>query len=331
MLVDYLHFVYTIISQSPITVIDVAMFFLYIIFIKQEKNIGIIGSTINTVIVLLTFIVSLSLYPFASSLLTSNFSITKGIADGISLLFNGAVALILFTALSRFIHVEREESENFFRFLPFLTGTISFLVAASWLIVVLLSFPFSMSFRNLFLQSKFTKLTSPRVLDADIRIHQFILPDFNALNFLADTTAHNTIYTLHFKMHNLPEQVNSEQEIVQAINQLRMNNHQNSLSMDPTLSGYSKQQAQEIIASGVFSTKTEQGLTLYDRLSMGNYSYASASEVVILAPSTDYAFAGILAYPQLKSIFLQQRFNSIGIGVYNSGSYGVIIVIDLVQ
>jgi uncharacterized protein YkwD len=84
----------------------------------------------------------------------------------------------------------------------------------------------------------------------------------------------------------------------------------------------------EMFADGYFSHIDPAGQNPFDRMKAAGITYTAAGENLALAPTLDLAEQGLMKSPGHRANILNPAFHSVGIGIIDGGSYGLMITED---
>lgn len=119
-----------------------------------------------------------------------------------------------------------------------------------------------------------------------------------------------------------------EAEIIDLVNQERLERGLNALALDPSLVPVARSHSEEMLELGYFSHVSPNTGTLGDRLREADIEYTSAGENLAYAPNISVAHRGLMQSDGHRANILDSSYERIGVGVLSAPD-GTIMVTQL--
>jgi uncharacterized protein YkwD len=119
-----------------------------------------------------------------------------------------------------------------------------------------------------------------------------------------------------------------EQEIIDLVNQERLERGLSELEFDPSLVPVARSHSQEMLELGYFSHVSPNTGTLGDRLNAAGVQYLSAGENLAYAPTVEVAHRGLMQSDGHRENILETSWERVGVGVLSAPD-GTIMVTQL--
>jgi uncharacterized protein YkwD/uncharacterized membrane protein required for colicin V production len=116
-----------------------------------------------------------------------------------------------------------------------------------------------------------------------------------------------------------------EEEMIVMINAERIARKLEPLSMNPAAREVARAYSNDLFARGYFSHISREGLTPFQRMQQGKVKYNIAGENLALAPTLQLAHQGLMNSPGHRANILNPEYRSVGIGIMDGGSYGLMV------
>src|SRR3989344_882088 len=290
-----------------------------------------------------SFSLSLKYYTLVGSLLVTNFSIPRGIANAVGFLITGIVFESIFAflvnlvlgklffslkggkggkkTLSTMVAVDR------------LLGSIpaigEALILIAFFLTLLVSLPVQGAIKKSIVSSR---LGGPLVAHTQ-GIERTLQEVFGAavnesLTFLTinpNPISDETV-DLGFTQTAVREDVAAEGTMLFLVNTERKKAGLAPLMSNPKLTELARRYARDMLARGYFSHYNKEGESPFNRMEKAGISYNSAGENLALAPNVSLAHQGLMNSTGHRANILSADFGQVGIGVIDGGIYGEMFV-----
>ncbi|MDF2461611.1 MAG: uncharacterized protein K0S68_1014, partial [Candidatus Saccharibacteria bacterium] len=116
-----------------------------------------------------------------------------------------------------------------------------------------------------------------------------------------------------------------EDEMLVLLNAERIARKLEPLSMNTTARDVARAYSKDLFARGYFSHISREGLTPFQRMQAGKVKYGQAGENLALAPTLKLAHQGLMNSPGHRANILNPDYRTVGIGIMDGGSYGLMV------
>lgn len=315
--------------------IDVVVIFVLVFYAIEGYTVGGIVAFFDFLKFVVSFLLSLKVYSFVGAFLSHFFSIPPGISNAIGFFVSAFVIeillqIILGKPIAIFIRksiLRRPEYQKINSILGFLPGTLSGLVLVMFLLTVIVSLPISPFLKDSISNAKIGGLLVARSQILEKQFSDIFGGAANeTLNFLTVEPESNSMVQLHFTYDKGTPDLESENGMLQMVNQERTSRGLNALTMDSKLQAVARVHAQDMLQRGYFSHYTPEGKSPFDRMDEAGIVYTSAGENLAFSPNLQLAMQGLMQSPGHRANILSKDFGKVGIGVINAGIYGEMFV-----
>ncbi len=284
----------------------------------------------------LALIAAFSLYPAAADFLTARFSWpsvwTKPLAFvGLWVLAEAVFGLVEMLLLRRLLSRLQTDPTN--RALAVLPGALQGFITAAVLLTILALAPLQGSVRSEVLNSPLAGRLVGTTLTLERPLEGIFGPAAReALGFLTVRPPAQSggvteeAVNLNFTVDDAPTEPQTEQAMLDLMNQERTSRGLVPLAMDPELRLLARSHADDMFKRGYFSHETPEGIDPFKRMEKVNIRFGLAGENLALAPTLDIAHTGLMNSPGHRANILKDGFRKVGIGVLDGGLYGKMFV-----
>ena len=312
-----------------VDILVVVVILLYFINGWQKGAITLLADFISF---LTSLILALRFYSLPAGLLFHYLPLPVFLANAMGFLLIGILAQTLLSQLLGLLADFLPQTLNqslISRFLALPLSLLSALLLIAFFLVLLVAAPVAPQIKSAILSSR---LGSPLVLaTTDIQRAAFTLignqPPQDSLTFF---TLHPDSYDrldLKFSASQVAPDSASEIRLATLINAKRQSLARLPLTPSPRLTQVAQTHAQDLLQRGYAShfSLEEQGATQR----VGDSSFTALAEIVILSPTADFAYQGLIRYPPHLNLISQPTFTHIGVGAADADLYGKAFVILL--
>jgi uncharacterized protein YkwD len=327
---SYFDFIKKVFSLIPFNVFDYVVLLSLSIYAFEDASFGIIAAGISLTSTVAAFFLGLILYHPVSEILSSQFSLTKGISDAIAFLAVSVLSFILISGMlalirKRYVYVKFPKKIDAIG--GAILGTISFFFIASFAVALLLSFPVSEVIKESIRGSVTGRFLFTRtyVIESQVKnIFGGAVED--TINFLTIKPGSNEIVNLHFSIKSFKVDERSENQMLVLVNAEREKRGLPSVIIDERLRDVAREHAKDMLERGYFSHYTPEGLSPFDRIEASNIAYGYAGENLAFAPDVQIAMDGLMKSQGHRENILSANFGKAGIGVIDAGVFGKMFV-----
>lgn len=282
---------------------------------------------------ILSFILSLRFYNFASKYLESYFSLPKSFANALGFIFAWFLVEVLLFLIVRVIleKVNKHSSsatrmaqipgEKVLATMPsFLRG----LVFVSIFLVLIATFPVQPQIKKAVNESKIGSVILSKT-------YQLESPLKNVFGGLAnDTLAFLTVEpqtneSVNIGFQNSKSFFDEKMEfaMIDLLNSERVSRGIPSLAFNPKLRDVARGHSADMFDRGYFSHYSPEGKNVADRVSEAGINYLVIGENLAYAPSLELAHNGLMNSPGHKANILSTDYHQIAVGIANGSEFGI--------
>lgn len=202
-------------------------------------------------------------------------------------------------------------------------GVASAFVLLTFLLTVIISFPFSPVLKRAVSDSQFGIALLANAQGIEKKLHG-VFGDaiLDTLNFLTIDPSSEQTVQLTFTTEKISVDYKAEQDMLKMVNQEREKQGLHPLVFDEDLAEVARAYSKDMFARGYFSHYTPEGLSPFDRMAKMDIKYQYAGENLALAPNTVLAMQGLMQSQGHRANILSPQFKRVGIGVIDGGIYG---------
>lgn len=302
-----------------------------LVYVIQGLFLGFVQSIIDFFGFVFSFIAGLKFYGVVASFLTKFIAMPSGFSKALGFLIAAVISeLIISLILKTIINAAFGNSPKVPAFvkktnsvLGIIPSLASALVLLSFILSLIISFPFSPFLKNSISSSKIGSILVQKTQGFENDIQKVFGGALNeTLNFLTVEPQDNAIVKLQFQTNNLTTDEVSERKMITMVNQERVSRGLSSLDLDTNLRDVGRNHCIDMFQRGYFSHYTPEGLSPFDRMAQFNISFTYAGENLAFSPSVELAMQGLMQSPGHRANILSSNFGKIGIGVIDGGIYG---------
>lgn len=311
--------------------IDGIILLVVLVYIIQGLSLGFVQSIIDFFGFVFSFIAGLKFYGAIASLLTKFIAMPSGFSKAAGFLIVAILSeLIISLILKTIINAAFGNSPKVPEFikktnsvLGIIPSLASALVLLSFILSLIISFPFSPVLKNSISSSKIGSVLVQKTQIFENDIQKVFGGALNeTLNFLTVEPQDNAIVKLQFQTNNAKTDEVSERKMIAMVNQERVSKGLSSLDLDTGLRDVGRTHCTDMLQRGYFSHYTLEGLSPFDRMAKFDISFTYAGENLAFSPSVELAMQGLMQSKGHKANILSPNFGRIGIGVIDGGIYG---------
>jgi len=140
-----------------------------------------------------------------------------------------------------------------------------------------------------------------------------------ALTNLAVESETGETIELPYKVKTPTPQPELEAQMLDLVNQERLNNGLKPLQADTALRAVAREHGTDMFRRGYFSHYSPEGADAADRIRAASIKFITAGENLALAPTLNIAHKGLMKSPGHRANILHKRFKKVGIGVMKGG------------
>ena len=212
------------------------------------------------------------------------------------------------------------------RFLGIIPGAINGFVYATIIAALLLALPLWDGVTNATRNSRIANKFTAQVEWMNERLSPVFDKAVNqTINNLTIHPESNESVKLPFTEKNPTVRADLEAEMLQLVNDERVQRGLPALKADPELTAVARAHAKDMFARGYFAHFTPEGKSPFDRMKDANVQFLTAGENLALAHSLSIAHNGLMNSPGHRANILNPSFGRVGIGILDGGFYGLMV------
>ena len=218
----------------------------------------------------------------------------------------------------------REGQEN--RLLGIVPGFANGLISAAVIAALLLALPLPIGLRTVARSSNVANVLAASVQ----RFESVLTPVFHpaiadTLNTLTVKPESSESVQLPFTVAEALPMPDLEAQMLQLVNQERVQAGFEPLAPDPELTEVARRHSADMFGRGYFAHVTPEGRGPFDRINAAGITYRTAGENLALAPTLPLAHTGLMNSPSHRDNILQPDFGRVGIGILDGGVRGLMV------
>ncbi len=311
--------------------VDLIIIFVLVFFIHQGIVSGFWSILIDFVSFFGSLLVSLRIYPFASSLLQSNFSFSRSLGNAIGFLILAVIFEILISfLLARLIQrLPRKVIKNKLnRVLGIILSIGQGIILIAFALTLIISLPISPKVKTDISNSKIGSFILRQTTGVEKAINNIFGGAINeSLTYLTvEPKSKQSVPLDKNQAINLTVDSESEEIMLKKVNDERISRGLTALKSDKSLVEVSRSYAKKMWEEHYFGHYDEEGNDVGDRLQSAKIIYSVAGENLALSPTVEIAHNGLMNSPGHKANILDEEFRKVGIGVVDNGFYGKMFV-----
>ncbi|OGH05935.1 MAG: hypothetical protein A2171_02695 [Candidatus Levybacteria bacterium RBG_13_35_9] len=323
------------ISANPLGLnwIDVIVLALIIIYGIEGYFLGFLGSLVDLISFVASFIFGLSFYSVVAKLLIGFLHMPQGFANAVGFLILAILfEIVLNILLKKFvfklsvfvkIHIHKSKFLTVGNLLGILPGALSGIILSAFIVSLIITLPFSVFLKHSVTESEIGNILVSNTQSFSKNLNQVFGGAVNdTLSFLTVEPKSNQSVNLNFKTKNINIDTNSEQQMLTLLNKEREKIGLNKLSFSQSLIIVGRNHCKDMLEKGYFSHNTPEGLTPFDRMTEANIAFKYAGENLALAPNSSLAMKGLIESDSHRANILSKDFGKVGVGVIDGGIYG---------
>src|SRR3989344_817375 len=309
--------------------VDLAILLVIGFFIFEGFTRGFVNETLDFLVFLLSFALSLRFYNFVAGFYQSNFQIPYSLSTVLGFITVWfLVEAILFTlirvAFSRTNIINK--IDKLFYPITFIPAFLRGLIFVTIILLMIGTFPIQPRIKLEVDESKVgsVMLNQARRLETPLKnVFGGITQD--ALSFLTIKPRSDETVGLGFKTSDYVINEQLEFRMIELVNEERAKKGVNKLTFDANLREVGRVHSKDMLERGYFSHYSPEGNNVADRADKLEVRYLVIGENLAYAPSLDLAHNGLMNSEGHRANILSNDYNKIGIGIMQSRIYGLMI------
>jgi uncharacterized protein YkwD/uncharacterized membrane protein required for colicin V production len=310
--------------------IDLVILVVILFFVSEAIRVGFWIILADFLSFLLSLLIALRGYQFASSALRANFSLSHSISNALGFLFMAVIAEGILGVILSFLIRKipyRFWKGTWSKIAAVAPGIGEGLILASFILTLVLAFPLDPRIKNDITGSAIGSHLVKQTSGAEAKINEIfggVVED--ALTFLTVKPESREVVPLSVDKRQLTVDEASEQGMLNLVNEGRKKMGIKELAWEPKLAVVARAHATDMWERSYFGHVSPEGEDVGNRLDKAGIRYQTAGENLALAPTLTTAHNGLMNSEGHRANILDADFNKIGIGVIDNGVYGKMFV-----
>lgn len=306
--------------------IDLLILIFFVFYVWEGIERGFFNLLGEMVSFIIAFIAALRFYPFASKVLSDNFSLSLGFANAIGFVLVAviveAIIGVILSYLYRLIPA-RWFSSWWNRALGFLPAIVDVLILTGFVLTAIIGLPVSPFLKQDVLASRIGGALIKQTSGLESSLNNVFGGAIQeTLHFITVTPEGRENIDLHFKTSDVTVDQTSEDVMFRLVNQERQKVGLPKLFWDTKLRDLARAHSRDMFVRGYFSHVDPDGHDPFQRMHAAGIQFEAAGENLAYAPSVQIAHEGLMNSPGHRANILSSDFHRIGIGVIDGGIYG---------
>ena len=312
-----------------LTVMDIIFIITIMFTLVRGWQTGFIFAVLDLASMIAALLVAFGTYERVGVVLAERIGLADAFARPVASLVVLIVSQLLLLLMSRLLanlFPARVHCHEANRMLGLLPGFVEGLVTVAFLANLLLFLPIGGSLRVMardsLVANRFSTLATP--------FQEQLQPVFGdaidqSLELLTVHPESNELIELPYSTGDAVPVASLEQQMLELINEERLNAGLSLLEMDPDLTLVARDHSQDMFERGYFAHVTPEGITPFDRIKAAGVDYVIAGENLAHAATLSVAHSGLMNSPGHRANILRPEFGRVGIGILDGGEYGLMI------
>ena len=308
--------------------IDLIFIIIFILYVWDGYRRGFIRLMWELIGLVIAFFCALKFYYPLSNFLTNSWHLNENYSRPISFLVIWLITQGLFYLIGRLLayytpaSIKQSRANHYLGLIPaFLKGIILIIV----ILILLLMLPINDKAKNT-MSSSFCGRNLLKVVvsfQKDIEKVFITQPLISRKESVVEEQTQ-----LGFATTTMETDEIDEDEMLNLINEERKKAGIAPLKQDVLIRNVARSFSRDHLIKGYFAHTSPDGQTLYDRLKLANVTFTAAGENIALAPTVELAHVGLMNSPKHRQNILDPQFSRVGIGIMDTGQYGLMITQD---
>ncbi len=309
--------------------VDLVIVLLLVFFAYEGFNKSFIGELLYLLSFIVSYFLSINWYGALAAYLQVNFQVPHSLANVLAFILIWFLAeAIIFPLIYLLIPRIRflTSLDKALSPLSFLPSLLRGLVFVAILLILVGTFPIQPGIKVAIQDSKSGSiiLANTQALEGPLR-NVFGDVSDETLTFLTIKPKSDEKVDLGFQTYNYRPNEVLEDKMIGLVNNERKSRGLSELIFDDNLRQIARSYSADMFNRGYFSHYSPEGQTVADRAQSQGIDYLIIGENLAYAPSLNLAHNGLMNSPGHRANILAEDFNKVGIGIMDSGVYGLMI------
>lgn len=312
--------------------VDWTVIGILLLFILDGMFQTFMGEVLDFLAFLVALFASLRFYNYASNFIQHQFGTPHSLANVLGFFLIWVLSELAISFLARLLVAGNQLAGFLNRRLFFLSAVPAFfkgLIFVAVLLVLVATFPVQPRVKEAVSASKL----GPPLLARAYQLETPFKDVFggitqDTLTFLTVEPKENESVNLGFTLTNFKERPDLESQMIDLVNKERTSRGVKALIFNDKLRKIAIIHSDDMFRRGYFSHYSPEGKTVADRAQEYNIEYTVIGENIAYAPDLSTAHTGLMNSPGHRANILSPDYTKIGIGIDDSGDYGLMITQD---
>jgi uncharacterized protein YkwD len=310
--------------------VDLVIILVLLYFASEAWRVGFWAILADFISFLLSLIIALSAYQYASDLLRSNFALSHSLSNALGFLLTAIIAEgILGFVLTFFVSKIPHQlwKNRWSKFLSIFPAIGEGLILIAFIITLIIGLPLSPQIKTDVTESRIGGLLVKQTTGIEARLNEIfggVIDD--TLTYLTIRPGSSETIPINVAQTELTVDETSEREMFAMVNRERRERGIGELVWDPAIVPVSRAHAEDMWMRGYFGHVSPDGKDVGHRLNEAGVRFALAGENLALAPTLQTAHTGLMNSEGHRRNILDSEFGRVGIGVVDNGVYGKMFV-----
>ncbi|MCL5407513.1 MAG: CvpA family protein [Patescibacteria group bacterium] len=287
---------------------------------------GFLSQTLDLIGIVISFILSLHYFDAAAAIFThwgQNPNLAKPIGFLTLWILFQLIFYLITLLIFRFVPLWVGENK-FNRFFGIIPGLVKGIVVAAIILMICFVLPVSPAFKDSLVKSPISGFFIKSSAKAENQMEK-VFDGVNSLNFFGTVSQSEETIKLDFKIEKFTIDENSENIMINQVNNERVKVGLPPLKLDLTIRTVARFHSIDMAKNGYFSHVDLASKTPADRMTEGGVNYWLAGENIALAPTEELAEIGFMNSPKHRDNILDPKYGRIGVGIIDIGVYGKMV------
>lgn len=310
--------------------VDLIIVLVLVYYASEAWRYGFIYILADFASFLLSLLISLRVYKFASVLIAKNFNLPTSFSNALGFVVAAIIIeLILGQIFAYLVSLLPKNiiKSKFNKLLGLIPALGEGLILIAFLLTAVITLPIRSDIKKAVSESKIGSLILKETGGVEKSINQVFGGAINdALTYFTIEPDSKSTIKLTNGIDNLTVDSASEAQMFADVNHERTGRGMPALKLDGRITTVARAYAMDMWERHYFSHYNPEGKTVADRFNAAGISYEVVGENLALAPTEETAMNGLMNSPGHRANILDTEFHIVGIGVIDNGIYGKMFV-----
>jgi len=310
--------------------IDLVILLVFIYFASEAWRVGFWVILADFLSFLLSLLIALRGYQFASGFIRDQFEITHSLSNALGFLFTAVIAETMLGYI--FILFVRKIPYKLWKgplnkILALGPAAGEAMVLSAFILTLVIGLPLSPKLKEDVADSMLGSALVEKTTGVEVKLNEIfggVIED--SLTYLTIKPNSDETISINVGRYELAVDENSEKEMFKMVNKERRERGVRELEWAPEIVPVARSHAMDMWQRQYFGHVTPDGKDVGNRLDEGGVGFLLAGENLALAPTLETAHTGLMNSEGHRTNILEDDFGKLGIGVIDNGIYGKMFV-----